>query len=63
VEGLYGGYKAVIVATGWRYETVLHVARVIEELLEMLGMAIFLTAFVLQFGTIAGRVTLAFQHD
>ncbi len=63
VEGLYGGYKVVIVATGWRYETVLHLARVIEELLEMLGMTLFLTAFVLQFGAIAGRVTLVFQRD
>jgi len=62
VEGLYGGYKTVIVATGWQYDTVQHVARVIEEFLEMLGNTLFLTAFVYQLTTVSGDITLSIKR-
>lgn len=60
VEGVYGGYKQIIVATGWQYETIRHVSKVIEEFIEMLGTSLFLTAFLLHFGAIAGRIQLSF---
>lgn len=54
VEGLYGGYKTVITATGWTYDTVLHLARVLEEFIEMLGTTLFLTAFLYYLGPVTG---------
>ena len=62
VEGLYGGYKAVIVATGWQYDTVQHVARVIEEFLEMLGNTLSLAAFLYQLATVSGDITLSINR-
>jgi len=62
VEGIYGGYKRIIVATGWQYETIRHVSKVIEEFIEMLGTSLFLTAFLLHFGSVAGRISLSFTE-
>ncbi len=46
VEGVYGGYKSVIVATGWDYDAVQHGSRVIEEFIEMFGTTLFLALFL-----------------
>lgn len=62
VEGVYGGYKAIIVATGWQYETVLHTARVIEEFIEMLGTTLFLAAFLYQLTAVSGDIRLSFTQ-
>jgi len=46
VEGLYGGYKTIIVTTGLDYDSVMHLSKVIEEFLEMLGTTFFLALFI-----------------
>jgi len=45
-EGLYGGYKSIIVATSLDYDSVRHLSKVIEEFLEMLGTTFFLALFM-----------------
>jgi len=46
VEGVYGGYKTIIVTTGLDYDSVMHISKVIEEFLEMLGTTFFLVLFI-----------------
>jgi len=62
VEGLYGGYKSIIVATSLDYDSVRHLSKVIEEFLEMLGTTLFLALFVAQLGIHTERVELQFQN-
>lgn len=61
VEGLYGGYKRIIVATSMDYETVLHYAKVLEEFLEMLGTSLFLWAFLIHLTQKIDNITINFE--
>ncbi len=62
VEGLYGGYKTIIVATALDYDSVRHLSKVIEEFLEMLGTTFFLTLFITHLAMHTESVELRF-HD
>ncbi len=61
VEGLYGGYKTVIVATSLDYNAVRHLSKVIEEFLEMLGTTFFLALFLAHLAMHTEKVELRFH--
>lgn len=42
VEGMDGGYRAVVHVTDWEPATIRHFSKSLEETLEMLGMSLFL---------------------
>jgi len=60
IEGLYGGYKTIIVATSLDYDSVRHLSKVIEEFLEMLGTTLFFALFVVHLARHTEHVKLSF---
>ena len=46
VEGMQDGYQILLNITQWPEETVRHFSKSVEEFLEMLGMTLFLLAFI-----------------
>jgi len=60
VEGLENGYAWLTTATGWEVDATRHFSKSLEELVEMIGMSLFLVAFIAQLARTAPRLDLRF---
>lgn len=60
VEGLDDGYGWLAASTGWQTGTIRHFSKSLEELVEMLGMSIFLVSFIGHLARVAPRLELRF---
>jgi hypothetical protein len=60
VEGMDQGYQRLVAETGWRADTVRHFSKSIEEIVEMLGMSIFLVTFLGYLARTAPRIHVHF---
>ena len=61
VEGMEDGYYWLIETFDWRNETIRHFSKSIEEFIEMLGMTLFLIAFLGQIAHRAQEITVRFR--
>jgi len=60
VEGLSDGYAGIIQQTGWAKPAIEHFSKSAEEFLEMLGMTLFLVAFVAHLTRVSPRLVFKF---
>lgn len=60
VEGMDDGYRWLTGADGWDADSVRHFAKSLEEFLEMVGMSIFLVAFIDRLAAVAPCLEVRF---
>lgn len=62
VEGMDDGYRVLVDATGWKPATVRHFSKSLEEFLEMVGMSLFLAAFIGHLAAVAPSLQVRFVN-
>lgn len=63
VEGLDNGYQWLIQSLHWDAKTIVHFSKSLEEIVEMVGMSIFLVTFLGHLARTAPRLTIDFEHE
>lgn len=60
VEGMDDGYRALVHATAWEPATIRHFSKSLEEFIEMMGMSLFLAAFIGHLPIVAPSLQIRF---
>ncbi|MBS1270256.1 MAG: hypothetical protein MAG794_01211 [Gammaproteobacteria bacterium] len=63
VEGLDDGYGWLVQTMAWERDTIRHFSKSVEEFVEMVGMSIFLVAFISHLAATAPRLVIQFNTD